>query len=150
MVNTFSKDQVLLTIPMRRDMELAAAKLASVIAESMSFNDQQIEEIQLATIESCINAFEHSKSPDQSVLIEYTIRTDELELKISDNGIGFTPGNSTRRITSQPDLHPDMRKRGWGLEIMMTLMDSVDIISGENGTTITMIKSKNDSYDDEA
>jgi serine/threonine-protein kinase RsbW len=134
---------------MRRDMELAAAKLASVIAESMSFNDQQIEEIQLAMIESCINAFEHSKSPDQSVVIEYIIRRDELELKVTDNGIGFTPGNNTNRINNQPDLHPDMRKRGWGLEIMMTLMDSVDIMSGENGTTITMIKSKNDSYTDE-
>lgn len=149
MVNTFSNDQVHLTIPMRRDMELAAAKLASVIAESMSFNDQQIEEIQLAMIESCINAFEHSKSPDQSVVIEYIIRRDELELKVTDNGIGFTPGNNTKRINSQPDLHPDMRKRGWGLEIMTTLMDSVDIMSGENGTTITMIKSKSDGFTEE-
>ncbi len=149
MVNTFSNDQVLLTIPMRHDMELAAAKLASVIAESMSFNDQQIEEIQLAIIESCINAFEHSKSPDQSVVIEYTIRRDELELKVTDNGIGFTSGNKTKRINSQPDLYPDMRKRGWGLEIVTTLMDSVDIMSGEDGTTITMIKSKHNDFEDE-
>ncbi len=142
MANTFSNDQVLLTIPMRQDMELAAAKLASVIAESMSFNDDQIEEIQLAMIESCINAFEHSKSPDQSVVIHYIIRTNELELQITDQGIGFNPGNSGKRRNSQPDLHSDMRKRGWGLEIMHTLMDSVDIMSGENGTTITMVKCK--------
>ena len=121
MVNSFSNDQVLLTIPMRPDMELAAAKLASVIAESMSFNDQQIEEIQLAMIESCINAFEHSKSPDQSVFIQYIIRSNELEFKIIDNGIGFNPGNRTKRKSSEPDLHTDMRKRGWGLEIMQTL-----------------------------
>ncbi len=127
---------------MRQDMELAAAKLASVIAESMSFNDDQIEEIQLAMIESCINAFEHSKSPDQSVVIHYIIRTNELELQITDQGIGFNPGNRGKRGNSQPDLHSDMRKRGWGLEIMHTLMDSVDIMSGENGTTITMVKSK--------
>ena len=142
MANTFSNDQVLLTIPMRPDMELAAAKLASVIAESMSFNDDQIEEIQLAMIESCINAFEHSQSPDQSVVIQYIISTNGLELKITDQGIGFNPTNRSKRRNSQPDLHPDMRKRGWGLEIMNTLMDSVDIMSGEDGTTITMVKYK--------
>lgn len=128
---------------MRPDMELAAAKLASVIAESMSFSEQQIEEIQYATIESCINAFEHSQSPDQKVVIEFIIRAYELELKITDNGIGFSPDPSSRR-TNTGDLQTEMRKRGWGLEIMQALMDSVDIKSSENGTTITMIKSKNE------
>lgn len=142
MSNSISNDQVLLTIPMRRDMELAAAKLASVIAESMSFSEQQIEEIQYAMIESCINAFEHSQSPDQKVVIEFIIRSYELEFKITDNGVGFSPENRTKSRNIQQDLHPEMRKRGWGLEIMQALMDRVDIRSGENGTTITMIKTK--------
>ena len=87
MANTYFNDQVLLTIPMRPDMELAAAQLASVIAESMSFSDEQVEEIQLAIIESCINAFEHSKSPDQKVIIELIMRADEkVEFKIKDQG----------------------------------------------------------------
>ncbi len=142
MANTYSNDQVLLTIPMRPDMELAAAQLASVIAESMSFSDEQVEEIQLAIIESCINAFEHSKSPDQKVIIELIMRANELELKVTDQGIGFSPENRPQRRNSQPDLHPGMRKRGWGLEIVHALVDSVHIMSGENGTTITMIKCK--------
>ena len=143
MTNTISNDLVLLTIPMRRDMELAAAQLASVIAESMSFNEQQVEEIQLATIESCINAFEHSKSPDQKVLTEFIMRTDELEIKITDQGIGFSPDNHPKKSNSKPDLHPEMRKRGWGLEIVHALMDKVQIMSNKNGTTISMVKCKN-------
>ena len=82
MTSTISNYQVLLTIPMRPDMELAAAQLASVIAESMSFSEEQIEEIQVATIETCINAFEHSQSPDRQVIIEYIMREDGLEFKI--------------------------------------------------------------------
>ena len=142
MATTISNDQVLLTIPMRPDMELAAAQLASVIAESMRFSEEQIEEIQVALIESCINAFEHSQSPDRQVIIKYIMRTDGLEFEISDQGVGFSPENRTQRRASKPDLHPDMRKRGWGLEIIHALMDSVDIMSGENGTTISMVKSK--------
>lgn len=140
--NTISNDQVLLTIPMLPDMELAAANLASFIAEAMSFSDEQIEEIQYAMIESCINAFEHSRSPDQNVFIEYIIRADELEFKITDQGVGFSPDNRPVRQNGQQDLYPEMRKRGWGLEIIHALMDKVDIRSGENGTTISMVKKK--------
>lgn len=130
---------------MRRDMELAAAQLASVIAESMSFYEQQVEEIQLATIEACINAFEHSKSPDRQVITEFIMRSDELEIKISDQGVGFSPDNRTQKHNIKPDLHPEMRKRGWGLEIIHALMDSVNIMSNNNGTTISMVKCKNET-----
>ena len=33
-----------------------------------------------------------------------------------------------------------MQKRGWGLEIIREMMDEVDIDSGDDGTTITMLK----------
>ncbi len=143
--NTISNDLVLLTIPMRRDMELAAAQLASVIAESMSFYEQQVEEIQMATIEACINAFEHSKSPDQQVFTKFIMRSDELEIKITDQGVGFSHDNRAQQRNNKPDIHPEMRKRGWGLEIIHALMDSVNISSNNNGTTISMVKCKNET-----
>lgn len=136
-----AKHEVLLTIPMYPDMELAAAKIASVLAELMNFDEGQIEEIQLALIETCINAFEHSRSEDQRVFIEFIMKDDELELKVTDQGIGFEdePGASTSK---RPGLYEDMHKRGWGLEIVRTLMDEVDIESGTNGTTVSVIKKK--------
>ena len=74
-----SNDQVLLTIPMRPDMELAAAQLASVIAESMRFSEEQIEEIQFTMIESYINVIERSQNPDRRMFIKNIISTDGLE-----------------------------------------------------------------------
>ncbi len=138
-----AKHEVLLTIPMYPDMELAAAKIASVLAELMDFNEGQIEEIQLALIETCINAFEHSQSEDQQVFIEFIMKDDELELKVTDQGVGFEsdePGASTAKRPGL--LDPVMHKRGWGLEIVRTLMDEVDIESGSNGTTVSVIKRK--------
>jgi anti-sigma regulatory factor (Ser/Thr protein kinase) len=85
--NTVSNHQVLLAILMRRVVELAAAQLVSIISESVSFNNEQIEAIQLAMLEFCINAFEHSKSPDQKAVIESIIGINELEFKITDQGI---------------------------------------------------------------
>ncbi len=72
-----SNEQVLLTIPMRPDMELAAAQLASVIAESMRFSKKQIEEIQFTMIESYINVIE--QSPDRQMFIKNIVTTDGLE-----------------------------------------------------------------------
>ena len=74
-----SNDQVFVTIPMRPDMELAAAQLASVIAESMRFSEEQIEEIQFIMIESYINVIEQSQSPDRQMFIKNIITTDGLE-----------------------------------------------------------------------
>ena len=130
--------EVVLIIPMFPNIELAAAQTAYSLAEMMDFDENDIDEIQLAIIETCINAFEHSKSEDKRVSIKFIMRDNELELKITDSGVGFrldhaAPANSG-------DI--GMKKRGWGLEIIRNMMDEVNIESSEKGTTITMIKRK--------
>jgi anti-sigma regulatory factor (Ser/Thr protein kinase) len=140
MENAVLKDEVSLTIPMDHDMELVAAKTGSVLAELNHFNEEQIEEIQYAIIETCINAFEHSQSEDRKVYIIYIRRADELECKITDHGVGFTPEDKHNSISKRQEIHSEMRKRGWGLEITETLMDEFYIESGENGTTVSFTK----------
>ncbi len=135
--------RVILTIPMYPDMELAAAKTASVLAELMDFGEGEVEEIQLAIIEICINAFEHSKSDDQEVHIEFLLMADELQFKVTDRGIGISPDTlDGSRILGIPGAHTDLRKRGRGLQIIRSLMDEVDIESSPNGTTVNVIKKK--------
>ena len=125
------------------DMELAAAKTASVLAELMDFGEGEVEEIQLAIIEICINAFEHSKSDDQEVHIEFLLMADELQFKVTDRGIGISPDTlDGSRILGIPGAHTDLRKRGRGLQIIRSLMDEVDIESSPNGTTVNVIKKK--------
>ena len=60
------KHEVTLNIPIQPNMELVAAHTASIIAEIMDFDETHIDEIQLAIIETCINAFEHSNSKDST------------------------------------------------------------------------------------
>ena len=135
--------RVILTIPMYPDMELAAAKTASVLAELMDFGEGEVEEIQLAIIETCINAFEHSKSDDQEIHIEFLIMADELQFKVTDRGVGISPDTlDGSRVLGSPGIHTDLRKRGRGLQIIRSLMDEVDIESSPNGTTVSVIKKK--------
>ena len=135
--------RVILTIPMYPDMELAAAKTASVLAELMDFGEGEVEEIQLAIIETCINAFEHSKSDDQEVHIEFLLMEDELQFKVTDRGIGISTDTlDGSRVLGSPGVHTDLRRRGRGLQIIRSLMDEVDIESSPNGTTVSVIKKK--------
>ena len=135
--------KVLLTIPMYPDMELAAAKTGSALAELKDFNEEALEEIQLAIIETCINASEHSQSDDKEVHIQFLVTDDELQVKISDRGVGITADTlDGTRLLGTPTLHADLRKRGRGLQIIRALMDEVIIESSPNGTTVSFTKKK--------
>ncbi|MCK5380736.1 MAG: ATP-binding protein [Candidatus Latescibacteria bacterium] len=130
--------QVDLTIPMLPEMELAAAKTATAVAEFMGLGERKIEEIRLALIAACLNAMEHSKSKDRKVYINFLIHDDELEITIQDFGEGFDIEETGRRMAARaPGKLP---KRGGGLRIMEELMDSMEVKPGPKGTLIRMIK----------
>jgi len=128
------------------DMELAAAKTGSALAELKDFNEEALEEIQLAIIETCINASEHSQSDDKEVHIQFLVADDQLQVKISDRGVGITADTlDGTRLLGTPTLHADLRKRGRGLQIIRALMDEVVIESSPNGTTVSFTKRKTPS-----
>lgn len=132
--------EIQLTIPILQNMEVAATQTAEAVAGFMEFDSDQIDELKHALIEACINAFEHSKSQENKVYIRFVMRPDDLMVVIQDYGQGFD-----RESVPTPDLGAkiggqDDYKRGWGLMLIESMMDSVEIASGETGTMITMIK----------
>ena len=131
-----------LVIPMIANWELVAAETAAVVANLMGFQADEIDEIRLAVVEACINAFEHSASTDNKVYIRYLVseQTQTLRILITDRGRGFRP-EMLRRPSLEESLE-GRRRRGWGIELIRTFMDNVQIESSEQGTTITMVKSK--------
>ena len=132
------EDEVTLTIPMCPDMELEVTRIAASVAEAMRLDKDKIDEIKLALIEACLNAIEHSKSKDKKVHIKFKMTGDRLEIIIKDYGVGF---NSSK--IKEPKIEEKLKspsKRGWGLKIMRSLMDSVVINSHKGGTKIIMTK----------
>ena len=137
---TESDRSVDLTIPMLPEMELAAIKTAEGVAHFMGLTENKLEEVKMALIEACINAFEHSQSKDPHVTINFTFDDDALTIQISDTGQGFDPSEARKEVVQRRERGES--RRGWGLKIMEELMDKVDIHSNENGTEITMVKKR--------
>jgi len=134
-----SSPVVELTLPVLPDMELAATKTAEVVAKHMDLSDEKSAEISLALIEACINAFEHSGTNKQ-IEIHFRIKEDVLEIQVTDRGKGFD--ESKVNIPKIEEKIVSDRKRGWGLQLIKELMDSVEFESSNEGTTVTMTKKK--------
>ena len=126
-----------LQIPIFPEMELTATQTAEAVARFMKLDPDKIEEVKLALIEACINAFEHSQSQEGRIGINFAIGEDQLTIQISDQGQGFDLKMVQEELRQR---HEQGKRRGWGLAIMKGLMDEVQIESTAQGTTITMIK----------
>lgn len=135
-----SPPKVELTIPIIHDMELAATKTAEVVSKHMELSDEKTAEISMALIEATINAFEHSESKSSNVEIHFVIQGDTLVIKVSDHGKGFD--KSKVKIPNIEEKLASDYKRGWGLQLIQELMDTVEFESTREGTTVTMTKKK--------
>ena len=136
--------EVTLALPMVPEMEIEASKTATAIAESIRMSPDRIDEVRMAVVEACINAFEHSHATERKVDISFAVwgerAPERLEIRVHDNGVGFSPGE-----VEEPKIEHKIRgdrKRGWGLKIIQGLMDEVRILSSTQGTTVVMSKSR--------
>ena len=134
--------EVMLTLPMVSDMEIAASTAAADLAESMGMSEDKVDEVRMAVVEACINAFEHSDADDRKVYVRFVIAgardPQELRITIRDTGIGFEVD-----ALEEPKIEEKLKaksKRGWGLKIIDGLMDEVQIDSDTRGTTVVMRK----------
>ena len=132
------KPTVELKLPILPNMELIATQTAEVIARHMNLTEEQSGEISMALIEACINAFEHSKT-GANVFIHFLIEEDSLVMKVIDQGVGFDK-TKVEIPKIENKIGKDERKRGWGLQLIQELMDSVEFESNSGGTTVTMKK----------
>ena len=137
---TKSDTTVELKLPIIENMELVATQTAEVVSKHMKLETDKTNEISLALIEACINAFEHSETKSE-VYIHFIISEENLTIKVIDKGKGFDSSKiSIPNIENK--IGTDEKKRGWGIMLIKELMDSVNYESNEEGTILTMIKNK--------
>ena len=119
-------------------MELTASQTADAVGAFMNLEAEKVEEVKLALIEAGINAFEHSQAKDRRLQIDLEAGESELVFTVSDRGHGFDIDTVRENLARR--RRDGNKKRGWGLELMRQLMDEVDLQSGSDGTTITLVK----------
>ena len=124
-------------VPMGDDTEMIAAHAVEEIARRHDFQPKAINQIKTALVEACINATEHSLSPDRKIYQKFTVEDDKIIITISNRGVKIP---SQKVAESILQINPDEGRRGWGLKLMRTLMDEVKFEQIDDGTRISMVK----------
>ena len=127
-----------LSIPMQPDMEVVATTVAESIGTFMGLDGNKVDEVKMAVIEACINAFEHSKSEERRIDLSFSIDEAGLMISINDGGSGFDMDQAMAKIAEKRD--EGIGDRGWGLTLIHELMDEVSIASTSSGTVVKMLK----------
>jgi len=137
-VQTTDQDEFLIVVPMGEDNELIAANTAEQIARRLTFRPEAINQIKTAIVEACINASEHSFSPDRKIYQRFRVESDRLVITISSRGIVPANLNGTKSGTEVKEAAEE--RRGWGLKLIRTLMDEVEFERVDDGTSLRMTK----------
>jgi serine/threonine-protein kinase RsbW len=130
--STGSKVEV--RLPSRLGFEKVAMSTAASMAKLMGFSEDRIEDLKTAVAEACINAMEHGNQMNASIPVSVVLsmKSDELEVKVIDNGVGI------EKPAAAPDIDRKMtgeeEARGMGMFLIQALVDEAEWVSG-NGTT---------------
>jgi len=140
-VPTEAPDEFLVVVPMGEENELIAASAVEQIARRLTFPPQAINQIKTAIVEACINASEHSHSPDRKIYQRFRVESDRLVVTISSRGIVPTNVGSNNAHFSKPESSDAAEeRRGWGLKLIRSLMDEVEFERVDEGTSLRMTK----------
>ncbi|HKZ01060.1 MAG TPA: ATP-binding protein, partial [Pyrinomonadaceae bacterium] len=136
-------DEFELVLPMGDDNEVLAAGIVEQIARRLDFRPEAINQIKTAIVEACINASEHSFSPDRKIYQRFRLESDKLVITISSRGV--VPSNLQAQSTEQGAEigqvnETSEERRGWGLKLIKTLMDEVEFERVDEGTSLRMTK----------
>ena len=111
---------------------------AEQIARRLMFRPEAINQIKTAVVEACINASEHSFSPDRKIYQRFQLESDRLVVTISSRGI--VPANLNGASSGLETSEAAEERRGWGLKLIRTLMDEVEFERVDDGTSLRMTK----------
>ncbi len=135
-----ANNEYVFILPMGADNELLAAATAEQIARRLNFRPEAINQIKTAIVEACINASEHSLSPDQKIYQRFRVEDDKLVITISSRGILPASVEAREGRTQGKDAGVLEQRRGWGLKLIETLMDEVEFERVDEGTSLRMVK----------
>jgi serine/threonine-protein kinase RsbW len=138
-----SADEFVMILPMGADNELVAANAVEQIARRIAFRPEAINQIKTAIVEACINAAEHSFSPDRKIYQRFRVENDRLVVTISSRGVvpanvGDQNGEQGAPLDGVDEAAKE--RRGWGLKLIKTLMDEVEFERVDDGTSLRMTK----------
>lgn len=124
-----------MTIPMVKEAELVAVSALEQIGKNLHLNPDVIGQLQMAIIEGCINAMEHSRGESEKIYLCFNFDRENLTVSIESSGREFVSPE-----VGEPFRGIKENGRGWGVRLMKSFADSVKFEKTERGTKVILVK----------
>ncbi|MGQ9865004.1 MAG: ATP-binding protein [Pseudanabaenaceae cyanobacterium] len=115
------------------DVPIAAVQ---VLASKMGFSEARVQDIVQALTEACVNSILYSVS-DADIEVMAKADPKSLMVEVSDRGPGFDP-NSVTAPDFETIAEIGVKSGGFGIHMIKSLVDQVEIESSPAGTTVRM------------
>lgn len=127
-----------LAVPLVPRAELVVAGSLEQIGKNLHIAEDTIGQLQMAVIEACINAIEHTKGGDRRLYVSLRALPDRLEISIESPGQEFVDAETGEPFggTAAREGSP----RGQGIRLMKRFADSVRFERTTRGTKVVLVK----------
>lgn len=123
------QEPVSLYVPSHSEYVLLTRLLVSSVGDTAGFGSGDIYDLKLAVTEAITNVIRHTSV--ESALVEYRVLPGAVQVTVIDSGGGFD--------VAELDREPG-ENGGFGLAVIRSLVDEMDLDSNDQGTTIKMTR----------
>jgi anti-sigma regulatory factor (Ser/Thr protein kinase) len=129
-----------LAVPSEPGNERQAMEAVACTVEPLGLPDRTLERLKTAVAEATMNAMEHGNrySEEAPVLIEVSASDADLFVKITDEGTGPTDLDP-RAPDLEAKLEGAQTPRGWGLFLIKSMVDEMNVTGDERHHTVELI-----------
>lgn len=123
------QEPVSLRVPSSSEYVLLPRLVVSSVGETAGFGAEDVYDLKLAVTEAVTNVIQHAAV--ESMLVEYRAVPGMMEVSVIDSGAGF----NVEELRSEPG-----ENGGFGLNIIRSLVDEMDLDSNGSGTTVKITR----------
>ncbi|CAA9392421.1 MAG: Serine phosphatase RsbU, regulator of sigma subunit [uncultured Rubrobacteraceae bacterium] len=129
-----------LSVPSEPGNERWAMEEVAGTVEGLGLPDRTLERLKTAVAEATMNAMEHGNRyrEEAPVLIEVSATDADLRVKITDEGAG-PPAFDPQTPDLAAKLEGEQTPRGWGLFLIKSMVDEMNVTGDERHHTVELI-----------
>jgi serine/threonine-protein kinase RsbW len=129
-----------LSVPSEPGNERRAMEEVAGTVEGLGLPDRTLEKLKTAVAEATMNAMEHGNHyrAEVPVVIEVSASETELSVKITDEGSG-PPAFDSETPDLEAKLEGMQTPRGWGLFLIKSMLDEMNVTGDEHHHTVELI-----------
>lgn len=130
-------------IPSDLVFERVVRESAAFVARYLGFDDERVNDLQLAVSEAVTNAIEHGNNSDIHIKVgvKFYIKAGQLAVQVSDQGYWMEATEIIKSPAEELDMEDRLEQnmtRGMGIFLIEKLVDNIDVKSSTQGTEFTM------------